>query len=113
MAQRNHNRRNSRKKKSNHYSHKKQHSARFGEWPDKRALCAFGCQQGAHRRHGFPACKVIFGGKPIRGAYERPGDYRMRGGFFCFLWPLMVLEKVVFIEQKKTKVTKISQTSRA
>jgi hypothetical protein len=49
----------------------------------KKALCAFGHQQSAYRRCGLSASKIIFCRKPIRGAYEHPEDYRMRGGFYC------------------------------
>jgi hypothetical protein len=32
------------------------------------------------------ACKIIFSRKPVRGAYKRPGDYRMWGDFFVLFF---------------------------
>jgi hypothetical protein len=49
----------------------------------KKALYALGHQQSAYRRCGLSACKIIFFRKPVRGAYKRLEDYRMRGGFYC------------------------------
>jgi hypothetical protein len=61
----------------------------------KKALCAFGYLPSAHRCCGLSACKIIFCRNPVRGAYKRPGDYRMRGGFF--VRPLAKPRRVFFV----------------
>ncbi|MDR1011413.1 MAG: hypothetical protein LBM04_09880, partial [Opitutaceae bacterium] len=75
----------------------------------KRALCVCDHQQSAYRRCGLLACKIIFYRKPVRGAYKRPGDYRMRGGFkSVFIHVHLRFNLMVcFFEQKATKGTKI------
>jgi GxxExxY protein len=49
----------------------------------KKAQHAFGYKQSAYRRCGPFVGKFYFCRMKIRGAYKRPGDIRMRGGFFC------------------------------